>query len=63
MEPDKRPHWTFIVAILWLLFFLPAFLVVHLASTRTFASDEESITFAGASRRFVAALDEQNERT
>jgi len=61
MEPDKRPHWTFIIAILWLLFFLPTFLIVHLASTRAIANDRESITFAGASRRFVSALNEQND--
>jgi hypothetical protein len=61
MKPEEQPHWTFIIAICWLLFFLPAFLVVHLASTRGIASDPESITFAGVSRGFVAALDEQNE--
>jgi hypothetical protein len=62
MKPDQRPHWTFIVAICWLLFFLPAFLMVHLASTRAIASDLESITLAGASRGFVSAFKEQEGR-
>ncbi|HMF11159.1 MAG TPA: hypothetical protein VKE94_02605 [Gemmataceae bacterium] len=61
-KPDPSPHWTFIVAICWLLFFLPAFMVVQLASTRPIASDPESITFAGASRKFAAALGEKEGR-
>jgi hypothetical protein len=56
-NPDPPPHWTFVVAICWLLFFLPAFLVVHLVSTRPIASDLETITLAGGSRQFVAALE------
>jgi len=58
-KPDPSPHWTFIVAICWLLIFLPAFLVVQLASTRPIASDSESITFAGGSRGFATALKQQ----
>lgn len=62
-KPNPSPHWTFIVAICWLLLFLPAFIVVQLASTRPIASDPESITFAGASRGFVLAVDQQKDRS
>ena len=61
-KPDPPPHWTFIIAICWLLFFLPAFLVVQLAATRPIASNPESITFAGASRKFASALNELEGR-
>jgi hypothetical protein len=61
LQPNPPPHWTFIVAICWLLLFLPAFLVVHLLSTRPIASSPESITLAGASRKFAAALNEQED--
>jgi hypothetical protein len=55
-NPDPPPHWTFVVAICWLLVFLPTFLIVHLASLRMIASSPESVTLAGANRKFVAAL-------
>jgi hypothetical protein len=55
-NPNPPPHWTFVVAICWLLFFLPAFLVVHLASMRPLANNSKSITLAGASRKFVSAV-------
>jgi hypothetical protein len=59
-NPNPPPHWTFVVAICWLLFFLPAFLLVHLASTRPIASSPDSITLAGASRKFVSAVEDEH---
>jgi quinol-cytochrome oxidoreductase complex cytochrome b subunit len=55
-KPDPPPHWTFTVAVCWLFLFLPAFLVVHLASIRPVAISRESITLAGASQKFASAL-------
>jgi hypothetical protein len=59
-NPNPPPHWTFVVAICWLLLFLPLFLVVHLASMRPIAHSPESITLAGASRKFVSAVEAEH---
>jgi hypothetical protein len=61
-KPDPPPHWTFVVAVCWLLVFLPAFLIVHLASTRPIARSPESITLAGAHRKFVSAVETEKDR-
>jgi len=56
-QRDAVPHWTFMVAICWLLFFLPAFIVVHLASMRPTVKDDDSLTLSGASRQFIDAFE------
>jgi hypothetical protein len=53
----SKPGSISFVAFAWLFVFLPAFLVVHLTSTRATETTEGSVTLAGASREFASAVD------
>jgi hypothetical protein len=53
---QAEPHWVFGVAGLWLLIYLPAFLIMHLSAVRPTGSDRGAVVLSGASNQFAAAL-------
>jgi hypothetical protein len=48
--------WLLKLAVLWLLVFLPAFLVIHLTATRPIGGDRDRVVLSGASQQFADAL-------
>jgi hypothetical protein len=57
-----EPHWLFGVAGCWMLVFLPAFIIVHLAAMRPTRRTRRSLVLSGASRGFAAAVEEEQRR-
>ncbi len=53
---EAKPHWLFGVGCIWMLVFLPAFLVVHLAATRPTGGNHDSVVLSGASQQFADAV-------
>jgi hypothetical protein len=62
--PGKKeePHWLFAVAACWMLAFLPAFIIVHLAAMRPTRSTRKSLVLSGASREFAEAVEGESPR-
>jgi hypothetical protein len=56
--PGKKdePHWVFGIFACWILVFLPAFLIVHLAAMRPTGGNRKALILSGASREFAQAL-------
>jgi hypothetical protein len=52
---DPNPHWVFTVGLCWLLLYLPAFLVVHLTSTRPIRGDRTWLELSGVNREFATS--------
>jgi hypothetical protein len=57
-----EPHWLFGVGGVWMLVFLPTFLLLHLLATRPTSGNRESLVLSGASREFAAALNSERDR-
>jgi hypothetical protein len=51
-----EPHWIFGVAGLWMLIYLPAFLIVHLRAVRPTSATRDAIVLSGVSREFASAV-------
>lgn len=58
----EEPHWIFGIAACWMLVFLPAFIIVHLASVRPIGRTRKSLVLGGASRKFVSAIADEIDR-
>lgn len=54
-------NWLLAVAGLWMLLFLPAFLVLHLSATRPTGGNRKVLVISGASRDFVEALEDEDD--
>lgn len=57
----EDPHWLVVIAgccvLVWVLGFLPAFLIVHLRAMRPTGGDRETLVLSGVSSAFASALD------
>ena len=58
----ENAHWLFAVGGCWLLVFLPAFIILHLAAMRPIGGNRQSLVLAGASRAFAAAIEGASDR-
>jgi hypothetical protein len=57
-----EPHWLFGAAGLWMLVFLPAFLVIHLSATRPTGGDRDTVTLSGTSQLFADTIEARKAR-
>jgi hypothetical protein len=53
----QEPHWLFGVVACWILVFLPAFIIIHLAAMRPTGGNRKSLVLSGASRQFASAIE------
>jgi hypothetical protein len=58
---EPEPHWIFGVIGCWVIVFLPAFIVVHLAAMRPTGGGRRMLVLSGACREFADAVEDEYE--